>query len=61
MKKKEIASTMAKKYKMKIAVENLQDEQRDWFTLLLEHTDIIYINPGKKTNSTLLKQMELCK
>ena len=43
IKKKEVIGTMAKKNKIKTAVENLKDEQIDWFAFILEHTNITFI------------------
>ena len=56
-KRKEVVSTSAKKYHLRILVNkggrpqrSLTEEQKQWLQKALDHPDLSMINPGKKHN-----------
>ena len=56
-KRKEVASTLAKKYQLRIQVtkggksqKNHIEEQKQWFRKAMDRSDLSMINPGKKDN-----------
>ena len=64
-KKKEVVSTLAKKYQLRIQVNkgrrpqrNLDEEQKQWLQKALDHPDLLMMNPAKRIMFMLGRLME---